>query len=266
MPALLACGALIASGCGGGDDSKDASTTAAESSLTARPAPKETLVAQLPAFTKAITRQDCKAYKALVVSLGRGVAPGAAVTAAECKRGDPALVALRGSQVQRAAQLGTGGVMEGPNAAGKPQYTIWAVDSDGHFRYTGVSGTSPQAGTRFTKRAEARSVAKKYLRSIRDGDCPAMERLFSPRGTRVVVVAGGNLRAGCKTVLKGKYLAPAVRKTPKPRIEVLGGTRNLAFVGIATKDAYFTLILGDPATGDLRVFDTVPSTSVPAPG
>ena len=232
--------------------------------MTGRPTLKEALAAELPAFARAVIGQDCKTYKGLLVSLNRGVAPGTPVTAADCKQPESGLTSLRGARVRVIRQFDTGGLMEGPDAAGKPQYTIWVADSDGRFRYTAVSGHAAQVGSPFTKRKEAARVADRYLKSVRARDCDAMERLFSPRGTRVVVL-GGSLRAGCQTVLKGKYLAPAVRKTAHPRIEVLGGTRNLAFVGIATKDTYFTLILGDPGTHGLRVFDTVPSTPVAAP-
>jgi hypothetical protein len=70
---------------------------------------------------------------------------------------------------------------------------------------------------------------------------------------------------GRRAVLHGWFLAPALRKSPSVRVQVMGGTRNLAFVGIPTRSIYFTMLLGGAATPTLRVFDVVASTPVKLP-
>jgi hypothetical protein len=259
---ILACGTLAACGSSGGDDSASTGDATTDDSLTEQPTPKKSLGSQMLPFAKAITSQSCKQYKPLLVSLTRGtVAPGAPATAAECKQPDASLTALRGVRIQRAFAAGTGGLMEGPDAAGKNQYTLWAVDSDGRFRYAHVSGGSNQIGTAFTERKEAADVTDKFLASVRKRDCSAMEKLFNARATRLVATLGSR-KAACKAVVDGKYLAPALEKTPNPGIKVMGGTRNFAFVGVATKDVFFTFLLGDLGASGMSFLDTLPSTPV----
>jgi hypothetical protein len=76
----------------------------------------------------------------------------------------------------------------------------------------------------------------------------------------------GSTRAACRAVLNGRFVAPAVRRTPGLRPELLGGTKDLAFVGLPTRHTYFTLMLGDLASPTLRVVDVLPSTPVDLPG
>ena len=267
-PVALYSVAFLAPGCGGDDDDGGGDEKRTPSAaLTERPTPKQPITAEIAPFSRAISTQDCKKYYPLVLSFSRGERTGTPATEAECKGRDPEVALLRGYRVELAAQYGTAGILDGPAGSGnKRRHTIWTLDGDGRFRYTQVTGTgtAAQAGTPFSDRKEARRLAEDFLAAVRERDCAAMARLFSPEGSRLVVNTGST-KAACRAVLEGEFLAPAVRKTPNPRIEVLGGTRNLAFVGVATKDIYFTMTMGDGGKPKLRLFDVVPSSPVKLP-
>lgn len=256
MAALIAAAAALAlAACGGGGDD---STSTAAAKLAAQPAPKQPLSAQVGSFNQSIAAKDCKAYQKLVFSTVRGRPPGVRATDTECTR-VPKFELLR-SQFNRIGQYGTGGLMEGPGPDGRPQTTFWVVDGDGRYRFTlgSVSGR-PQIGTPFTTGAKAVAVATGFLQAVRKRDCAAVERAFSSQAR--LVVFGGGRRAACRTILNGKILAPALRKTPKPKVVAMGGTVDLAFVGIQTRDIFFTMILGQK----LRVVDVLPSTPIDLP-
>lgn len=250
MCALVACG---------GNDNERANTQP----VIERPTPNGRLENQTAELNRALTHKSCQDYQELVHSFASGRPPGVPSKPGECK-GDSAYQDLLNKRMDFAQQIGTGGVLEG-TVKGKRSYTVWALDVDGEFRFLNVSGGGPkELGSRFTRRDEAREVAEDFLKAVRDKDCAAMEPLLSPKGSRLVV----NLRSkrkACQAVLKGDFLAPALRATPNPEIEVLGGTANLAFVGIATRRVYFTMILGDGRRGALRVFDVVASSPVKFP-
>ena len=61
-------------------------------------------------------------------------------------------------------------------------------------------------------------------------------------------------------MFEGPYLRPALKATPEPKVEVLGGTERFAFVGVPTAKAYFTVILAINPFKKLRVIDALPST------
>jgi hypothetical protein len=266
--AVLVFGTVALPGCGGGDGEDPeprADPTPAPPAVVAQPVARAPIASQIAPFTRAVGAQSCRAFQLLRSSFIRGRPPGTPATNAECGRGDRGLVALRGDAVDRAAQFKTGALMEGPAAGGGRQWTAWVLDGDGRFRYTGVAGASAQVGTPLGKRTEAERVAAAFVRSIRDRDCTAMARLFSPAGSRLVT-SFGSARAACRVVLRGRFIAPAVRETPGLRPELLGGTKDLAFVGLPTRHTYFTLMLGDLASPTLRVVDVLPSTPVDLKG
>jgi hypothetical protein len=260
--AALLASAFALPGCGGGDDPEpQGSSVPKPAAVVSQPRARQSIATQVAPFNRAIAAQSCKAYEPLRSSFIRHLPPGSPATAAECRHGDSGLAALRGDRVDRAAQLGTGAVMEGPARGAGRQWTAWVLDGDGRFRYIGVSGVPPQVGTPFGKRTEAASVAASFVAAVRARDCSAMRHLFSPGGSRLVT-SFGSAQAACRAVLRGQFLAPAVRETPKLRPALVGGTRNLAFVGLATRHTYFTLVLADLASPRLRVIDVLPSTPV----
>jgi hypothetical protein len=251
-------------GCGGGDDSKDKSDSGTKSKeVLVQPRVRQPITTQVLPFSRAVATQSCEAYEPLLFSFIRQRQPGSATKPGDCRDGDEGLGVLRGARVDRSVRIGTGALMEGPAGRGR-RWTIWVLDADGVFRYSGVSGSTPQVGTSLGKRTEAESVADRFIRAVRSRDCPAMQRLFSPRGSRLAVSLGST-RAACRAVLRGRFFAPAVRELPAVHPQVLGGTKDVAFVGVPTRQAYFTLVLGDLATHDLRVLDVLPNTAVDLP-
>lgn len=266
-PLALCSVAFLAPGCGGDDDDGGGNEKSAPSTaLTERPSPKRPIASEIAAFSRAISTQDCKKYYPLVLSFARGMRPGSPATAKECKSTDSGLALLRGYRVALAAQYGTAGILDGRTSGNTHRHTVWILDGDGRFRYTQVTGTASaaQAGTPFSDRKQAARLAGEFVEAVRAKDCAAMAPLFSPKGSRLVVNTGSP-KADCRAVLKGEFLAPAVRETPNPRIDVLGGTRNLAFVGVATERLYFTITMGDGGKPKLRIFDVVPSSPVKLP-
>ena len=144
-------------------------------------------------------------------------------------------------------------------APARKHWTIWVLDSDGQYRYAGLRGGPPlQIGTTFTRGPLAAGLTTKFLKAVREKDCAAMAPLFS-HGARLVVGLHGK-QAACKAVLKGRYLAPALRATAKPDVKVLGGTANVAFVGVATNKGYFTFLYND-APKKLQLLDVLPNTT-----
>ena len=262
---ILASGAVAGCGGGGSSETRDDTRSAHAAAVVSQPTARRPIATQIGPFSDAVSSQSCRAYQPLRFSAIRQRPPGSPATAAECRRGDPGLAGLKGASVDRAGQFKTGAVMEGTGRGGARTWTMWVLDGDRRFRYTGVSGASAQVGTPFAKRTEAQTVAAAFVRSVRRRDCPAMQRLFSPAGSRLVESLGGT-RAACQAVLKGRLLAPALRETPRLRPELLGGTKDLAFVGLPARHTYFTLMLGDLASPTLRVVDVLPSTPVDLPG
>jgi hypothetical protein len=239
--------------------------TPAASVLVSRPTAKRKLSAEVGPFERAIAKQDCKTFFPYVLSFARSTRPGAAATSTECRRANSEMALLRGLRLDTSVQFDTGGLMEGPTGTNARRYLIWAVDSDGRFRYSRLSGTGQaEVGTPFRFFTESARVANRFVRAVREKDCGTMAPLFSQVASRLVTSAGSRMGA-CRAVLRGKFLAPALAETADPRIEVLGGTRDIAFVGVATKRAYFTMALGDFEQQGLLVFDIVPSTPVKLP-
>ena len=216
----------------------------------------------MTAFNRVVATQRCASYLPLVHSFNRGRPAGSPLTRAECKPGSTEFGPLRGNRFCCARQYGTGALMEARGRGKK--YAIWALDTDGRFRFAEVLGTPvPQIGTPFTQADEATEVANRFLRATRDRDCAAMKPLINPEGGRLIRRLGSPERA-CRAVLRGPFLAPALRGTPHPAVKAMGGTRNVAFVGIPTRKAYFTMMLSD-FKGSLRVLDVVASTPVKLP-
>jgi hypothetical protein len=252
--ALLALGGCAVAGCGGDGGDSTPTSEAKRTVAPEPPAPKRPIASEIDGFTHALAARKCEAYQPFVFSIIRNRPPGAPATAVECRTRNSAFDRYRFSV---ARQYGTAAVMEGPPRGPVRQQALWALDRDGRYRFTEEAGAAPpQIGSRFTKRAEAGRVAARYLRGVRARNCAVIEPLLSPRSR--LVIDTGSPRAACRAILGGRYLAPALRGSPEARASVLGGTTNLAFVGIPTRAAYFTMLLTDSGTKDLRVLDVLP--------
>jgi hypothetical protein len=255
IAAVLAGFAVVPAGCGGDGSGEEPKSS---SSLAAQPAAKAPLSGELAAFDRAIAAQSCPLLTRLRFSVVRGRPPSAPPAGDECRGRNPSLEALRGRRFTRAAQFGTAGVMAGKPGA-RAGYAIWALDTDGRYRFTGVSGgASQEIGTSFARRREAQDVGRGFVAATRRGDCGAMAPLLSP-GSRLVY-GQPDARAGCRVVVRGRIFAPALRATTRPRVTVMGGTAHLAFVGVATKRRWFTVVLSDVHGRALRVLDVLPAS------
>lgn len=245
--ALYCCASLAACG-GGGSDGSDGS----DDSLAPQPTPKQPIASQIVPFDRALAKKDCPQIIEMTFSLGRGKPPGAPATADECK--GATFPGLRGNHFTRAKQYGTAALMEAPATK---RWAVWAIDGDRQYRYTGFVGGPPlQIGTPLGSGSLALQMTKTFVKAVREQDCKAMAPLFS-HGARLVV--GEKTKQGaCKAVLKGQFLAPALRATPKPKLTVMGGTANVAFVGLATDKGYFTFVYND-APKYLRLIDVLPN-------
>ena len=244
--ALVCCATLAACGGGSSDDSSQ--------DLTPQPTPTEPVASEIAPFNRAIAKKDCPQIVEMTFSLDRAKPPGAPATADECK--GATFPGVRGNYFTRSKQYGTAALAE---ATKQKHWAIWAIDSDGRYRYTGIVGGPPlQIGTPFTRAALATALTNRFLTAVREKDCAAMAPLFS-HGARLVVGLKGK-QAACKAVLNGKHLAPALRATDKPEVKVMGGTANVAFVGVATNKGYFTFLYND-APKKLQLIDVLPNTA-----
>jgi hypothetical protein len=254
---LLAAGGV---GCGGGDGGGDPQPPPG----AREPSPKQPIADELAPFNRAIATQSCRDYVPLLASIVRQRPPGVRASAAECRQPELSLRALRGHRFSASQAYGTAALMEGPGSAATREYAIWALDGDGRFGFTRESGTArPQIGSTFTRSAEASAVASEFIAAVRRGDCEAMKGLFSARG-RLAVTQRGPAGA-CRAILRGHFLAPAVRASGGTTVRVMGGTQDLAFVGVSTRRAWFTMLLTAQRPAALRVLDVLPSTRVVIP-
>jgi hypothetical protein len=258
--AFLAAAALLLAGCGGSNT--DASTDDTNSALVAMPTPQTPVSAEIAAFERSFDKNGCKQFQPLLFSTIRRRPAGSPATAAECRGRDSEtarLARLISLPILSTRQYGTAALLEAPGSHGaEKDYTIWVLDSDGRFHFTEIQvNDDPQFETSFTNRDEARRVAGDLVRAVDQHDCKALLALLDDSSRLVVERSPQEI---CQSVLDGRYFAPAVHATPKPAIEVIGGTQALAFVGVPTKNAYFTITMAAGDGGDLRVFDVLPNT------
>lgn len=257
--AFLATAALLVAGCGGADT--ESTTDDTKSAVVAMPTPQTPVSAQIVPFERSFDENGCKQFQPLRFSTIRGRPAGSPATASECRGQDSErsrLAHLISLPILATRQYKTAALMEaaGTNGA-KKDYTIWVLDSDGRFHFTEIQlNDDPQFGTPFTNRDAAQRVAGELVRAVDQHDCKALLELLNS-SSRLVV--GHDPKEICQSVLNGRYFAPAVYATPKPNIEVLGGTRAVAFVGVPTETAYFTITMAGEGD-ELQVFDVLPNT------
>jgi hypothetical protein len=260
--------ALPAGGCGGGGDDAGTTDEDAARSVVGMPKPKQPVSAQVGDFEQAFEEESCERLKPLFFSTIRSRPPGAPATKEECRGGGAETARLAGLvslPILQTHEYGTAALMEAPGSHGaENDYTIWVLDSDGRFRFTQVQvNDDAQFDTEFTSGDAAEAIAGKLVRAVERHDCKALLPLFNGASR---LVAGRSPGEVCESVLDGKYFAPALRDTPEPVLEPIGGTRSFAFVGVRTTDAYFTVTMaGGP--DQLEIFDVLPNTPLaPAEG
>lgn len=255
---VVAAAALVA-GCGSDDGGSDVNGD--EPRVVAQPQPAGPLADQVEALNEATADQSCEDFVPLLYSLTRAKnpEPGAAPSDVECRRAEQHLRTLRGIEFTDSAEYGTGGLSQ---SHAPTQMAVWTVDRDGVFRVESLAGSKPQIGTSPSEEGEADQVAADFVDAVDSKDCGALKSVLDPDG-RLMVETGGQ---PCDAVINGELFAPALAHTPGASHELLGETRNFAFAGVPTADAYFTLVLLDSGGREgPKVLDVVPSTAVDLP-
>ncbi len=262
---------LLALGCGGDDDGNGGEETAAQPEVVSQPEPSESISTRIEVFNDAVADQDCERLAPLGHSLTRPAnEPGAPPSAEECRETESYISDLQGVQLDADAEFGTGAIAEGSPPAGSDSrgtVTVWVVDRDGSYRLLLTADSKPQVDTEIADEAAVEEIAREFVDAVETDDCETIERILGPNGR----LAANAPEERCKAIVDGKLFAPALETTPDPELELLGGTRVFAFVGVPTADAYFTIVTGTRASqGRLEptILDVLPSTDLdlPEPG
>lgn len=255
--------AALLMGCGERNAAPGVSTQPA--GAIAQPKPEQPITAELRPFNSAIASSSCVRFTPLIFSTVRQSQAGAPTEANECSGFQTFLRGSQDARFSHAAEYGTAALMEAPAPGGEPAgerlVSLWALDRDGRFRATQVAGVEPaQIGTRPREDTRAEQNAAAFVGATRERDCRALEPLLNPDG-RLAAMAGGS-DAACKAVV-----VPAVRATSDARPVELGATRDFAFYGLPTEDAYFTIFLGTGGEDrEQTVLDVLPNTPVDSIG
>jgi phosphatidylethanolamine-binding protein (PEBP) family uncharacterized protein len=274
--AALCCAvtALAATGCGS-SSKKDTNTTSSAGGVVQQPKPVEPISAAVAPLNKAIKDQSCAEFAAIDFSGGRqNTTPGAPPVGSECKFMNRALKTSKDLKFTHGAEYGTAALIEGPappalakKVPGKAvSLALYLLDRDGKYRFlfshidVQQIGTKPNAGA-----DDGGKNAQAVVDAIRAGDCKKLVPLIHPQGS-LAHSFGGNVKAGCKALVGGKIFAPSVKETPNAKADLLGGTRDYQFYGVATKKTYFTLIMATPPGTSSKpplLFEELPNTDNP---
>ncbi len=233
-------------------------TTASE--VVARPTPDESINETLKRFNHVLAAQDCETFHeefdvfAVIFDQGQPCT----------KKG--ALGLMTEAKLTEAQEYGTAAVAQDPGSGGAVDSVAVFVLYDSRFRFllTPETGADGQIGTNPPPGANARANAEEFLEGVKEGDCTKVVPVLNPDAT-LAASFQGDLDLGCQSVVDGVLFAPSLRETPGARLETLGQTKDFAFFGVATRNAYFTIILGtapDGADSEMRVIDVLPSTPV----
>ncbi len=246
--AALISGSLLAAGLVSGCGSDESEGDDPSSELAAQPEPEQPISEQLEPLNKAIAEADCDAFAALQFSLSRPTPEaGAPATPEECEFLQATFDALEGAEFDESAEFGTGAMTQAPAPSQQAGFDfvsmIWLLDYDGIYRHVTFVPGDEQIGTE--PAADPMPAAEDFVEAARAGDCDAMEPTLNPDAT-LVQVAGGDLTAACERITEGQLLAPALKESPEAEPVELGGTLDTTFVGVPTKDDYFTIVLGTP--------------------
>ena len=229
-----------------------------------QPAPKEPIEAKVKPLNAAVENESCERYVPLVYSLARsGDRLGTPASGSECRVAERGVLRqLRGTRFEESSEFGTAALIEGAGADGAINTTVWVMDRDGEFRIANATTGQAQIGSEPPSDVDPAQAAQSFIDAVVEDDCDALQSLLNP-GARVLQGVERPEDA-CNTVLDGAIFAPAIRETPDARPVELGATANLAFYGIPTDDAYFTLLLSsaDEPGGEMTVIDILPNTPV----
>ena len=266
--------ALVAGGCGSSKSDDNTNTTSSGGGVVEQPKPKEPASAVIAPLNKALKDQSCAEFAAIDFSQSRqDTTPGAPPVGNECKFFKQALKNSKDLRFTRAAEYGTGALLEGPAPAaiakkvpGKAAgFALLLLDRDGKFRFVVSNVDRVQIGTKPNSGADdGGKNAQAFVDGVKAGDCKTVAPLIHPNGS----LAHGfkNANQVCKALVGGHVFAPAVKETADPKAVLLGATRDLQFYGVATKKTYFTLVMATPPGTSSKppvAFDVLANTDNP---
>ncbi|HEX8646954.1 MAG TPA: hypothetical protein VF715_08620 [Thermoleophilaceae bacterium] len=233
LAAALACVALVAAGCGGGDDDGPDTPKAAET--------LQQFQARLTTAVGAIGAGQCDAVDTFNAKSGLQL---------QCKSKE----LFKGFLVTGAKTYGTGGVVEF-RAAQVPQgvgaYTF-AIGEDGKYQLTGPIAPVLPASSLDQEPKDADGMdkaAQEMVDAIRANDCNRFSEV-------VYVPADMPKDQACRQELTEAYgpLRAELAKHKDAKPERLGGNDRFMFYALWTGDQYRTLIVSRTGPGAKRPF------------
>jgi hypothetical protein len=137
------------------------------------------------------------------------------------------------------------------------------VDRDGMWRNLGFYPTDPQFEEELGEGADPVGATEQLLDAVSTGDCSDADEFVS-KFTRF----GEQPEQGCEALISGSIFAPAVEAAGEDVVvEELGRSRDYAFVGVDTGEAYFGVTLNtppikpdQPPQSELLIAEVVPLT------
>ena len=235
LAAALACAALLAAGCGGGEDGGPDT-----------PKPAETLEqfrARLTTAVGAIGAGQCETVQAFNAKAGFQL---------PCD--DKTKKLFANFKVTGAKTYGSGGVVEFQDAEvkqGLGVYTI-AIGDDGKYQLTGPISPIVQTSTLATEPKDADGMdraAEEMVASIRANDCNRFyESVLTPQGIPK--------DQACREELTEAYgpLREQLTRHKDAKPERLGGNDQFMFYALQTGDQYRTLIVSRTTPGAKKSF------------
>jgi hypothetical protein len=234
--------ALLAAGCGGGDDGERS--------------PQERLEALLPEYEEAVQGQDCKAFARFAHSAVRppGRTYDDAPDAAECRNLGQTYTLLARFETGRAKVYGSAAIVEG-KIDGQVVAQVWVVDVDGRWKQVQSSqtGIAPQIDSTLRPEAKFGENAAAFVEAMRRGDCRGVFRLLNV-ASPFLASENETVASFCARFRRSfrapNRLAAQLAAAPAAKPTDMGGTADFHFYGLDTgRGRRWTLILNTlPAT------------------
>ena len=208
------------------------------------PKPAETIQQAEDKFRAATQANTCEKLGPLVHSQYRTQsAPGAPLTASECKSLQEKFKPLKGFKATGSQAFQTAAVVDG-TLKGKKATVLFALDTDRRWKFVVLLQAAQQAGTTNNAFEEFDSSAKDFVAAFRGGTCSTLYSLVSISSPYY----GADQRKFCRQLgvnAKQKTsLAYQLKKDPKAKPQRLGGTHDFAFYGVKLNSGrYDTLIM-----------------------
>jgi hypothetical protein len=253
---LIVLTALVAAGCGGGDDASGASgeTPAGARAPDGRTDPAATARLVLHTVEKAKSNKDCKPIRPIITrSPQKFICPPL-----------PGVAPVKNFKIVDTAKYGTGAVIDyttkkSPKGGSMTMFLDpernWGIGRFG-LLYGSTVGSSDEAS-----RSGSRRAVDKYLKAVREGDCPSFND--------VAVTNSPEKKVVCRDEFpQTKVLAKALKASPTAKPEYLGGNRVFGVYGLAAaepKPRYWTITTIETAKGSIEPFAVLDAILGPPP-